>query len=386
MRPALYYPWVYLKGGAERVLVELMQRSRYDWTLFTNRFEPESTFPEFADLRVVPLQEISVRRSVPAVASAAATLLTQRIDRAPHDALFVVSEGLGNLMAARSRVPTSCICLTPLKIAYDAFTRERYFQKRHRLHQRLAVAAYARFERPAWRRYSRVFCNSAETRRRVLEAELVDPIRLEIAYHGVDIRRFFPTGEREPFLLVPGRMMWAKNIELAIAAWRKFKPRALESPVRLVIAGMIDAKSEGYVAELRNLARGREDIIFVESPTDDELITLYEKCTAVVFCALNEDWGLVPLEAMACGKPVIAMDRGGPRESVVHGRTGWLEPDDVDAFAARMNEVLTMPDAELDEMGRAARARAELFTWDDFVDRIDDHVAELAGTRRTVLV
>ena len=172
MRPAIYYPWVYLKGGAERVLVELMHRSRHDWTLFTNRFEPDSTFPEFADLDVVPLRTVSVKRSVPQVAKAGMTLLTQKLDLSQHDSLFVVSEGLGNLIAGRSTVPTSCICLTPLKIAYDAFTREHYFHRHRRLHQRIAIGAYTRIERPAWKRYERVFCNSGETRRRVLDARL----------------------------------------------------------------------------------------------------------------------------------------------------------------------------------------------------------------------
>jgi glycosyltransferase involved in cell wall biosynthesis len=363
-----------------------MQRSRHEWTLITNRYEPDSTFPGFADLPVISLQEVSVRRSVPAVARAALTLLTQRLELSSYDSLFVVSEGLGNLVAKRSTVPTSCICLTPLKIAYDEFTRQRYFGDAHRLHQRIAISAYARFERPAWGQYARVFCNSAETRRRVFEANLVDPSRLEIAYHGVDVDRFFPTGEREPFLLVAGRMMWAKNIELAIRAWRASKPRASQNNFRLIIAGMVDEKSRGYVAELRRLATGREDIVFVECPSDEQLIGLYQRCTAVVFTALNEDWGLVPIEGMACGKAVIATDRGGPRESIVHGETGWLEHDDIESFASRMSALFEMPDDRLDDIAVAARARAERFQWDDFVERIDEHVDELAGVPRPVPV
>jgi glycosyltransferase involved in cell wall biosynthesis len=385
MRPAIYYPWVYLKGGAERVLVELMHRSRHDWTLFTNRFEPDSTFPEFADLDVVPLRTVSVKRSVPQVAKAGMTLLTQKLDLSQHDSLFVVSEGLGNLIAGRSTVPTSCICLTPLKIAYDAFTREHYFHRHRRLHQRIAIGAYTRIERPAWKRYERVFCNSGETRRRVLDARLADFDRVEVAYHGVDTDRFFPTGERNPYFLVAGRMMWAKNVELAIHAWRAFKPHVSDNAFRLVIAGMVDAKSRGYVAELRRLASGREDILFVERPSDEALITLYQRCHAVVFTALNEDWGLVPLEGMACGKPVIATDRGGPRESIAHGETGWLEPDDVESFARRIAAVAQMPDDALDRVARAARARAEKFRWDEFVDRIDEHVDEMAGRRATTV-
>ncbi len=50
MKIAAYYPWIYLKGGAERALLETVTRSRHEWTLYTNHFEPEATFPEFSDL------------------------------------------------------------------------------------------------------------------------------------------------------------------------------------------------------------------------------------------------------------------------------------------------------------------------------------------------
>ena len=173
MKPAVYYPWVYLKGGAERVLVELLRRSRHDWTLYTNHFEPASTFAEFAGLRVIELRPVSVRRTLADVARAGITLMTQRLDLSQHDALIVVSEGLGNLVAARSTIPTSCVCLTPLKIAYDDETRRRYFARGGGMHHRLAIRLYAEFERRAWKRYIRVFCDSGETRRRLLDARLV---------------------------------------------------------------------------------------------------------------------------------------------------------------------------------------------------------------------
>lgn len=384
MRPALYYPWVYLKGGAERTLLELMMRSRHDWTLYTNHYAPEQTFPEFRALPLRVMRPISVRRTVVDVARGGLTLLTQSIPAADHSSLMVVSEGLGNLIALRSSLPTSCVCLTPLKVAYDRVTRERYFSGGRRLHQRVAVELYARLERPAWRRYRRVFCNSVETATRVRAARLVDPRRLEVAYHGVDLDRFVPHGRREPFFLAPGRIMWTKNLELAIEAWRRFKPHASDHAFRLVIAGMVDRKSQAYLQKLRSLAAGREDIVFVESPDDEQLLALYQKSHAVVFPSLNEDLGLVPLEAMACGKPVLATDRGGPRETVVDGHTGFLLADQPESFALGMQMLLRMPEQELDELGVLARARATQFSWDHFVERIDAHVEELAASAQII--
>jgi glycosyltransferase involved in cell wall biosynthesis len=67
------------------------------------------------------------------------------------------------------------------------------------------------------------------------------------------------------------------------------------------------------------------------------------------------------------------------------GETGWLEPDDVESFARRIAAVAQMPDDALDRVARAARARAEKFRWDEFVDRIDEHVDEMAGRRATTV-
>jgi len=381
VKPALYYPWVYLKGGAERVIVELMTRSEHDWTLYTNHFEPASTFPELANLRVVQLREISVRRTIQHVAHAGLTILTQRVDLRKHDSLFVISEGLGNLMAARSPVPTSCICLTPLKVVYDNHTRGRFFAGRRRPHYQTAFRLYESADRRLWRNYVRVFTNSGEVRRRVLNARLVDDSRVEVLHHGVDSERWRPDGRREPFFLVAGRMMWQKNVELAVHAWKLFKPHAGDNDQRLVIAGMVDVKSRPYFHQLKLMAGGRPDVEFVVDPTDAEMLDLYQRARAVIFTPASEDWGLVPLEAMACGKPVLAVDRGGPRETVVDGETGYLRADEPRAFAGAIRDLAHMNDDDLDAMSARARARALDFPWSRFVERIDEHATELSGLR-----
>lgn len=381
MRPALYYPWVYLKGGAERVILELMTRSRNEWTLYTNHFDPSSTFPELSALNVVRLPEISVKRTIQDVAKGGFTILTQRMNLERHDSLFVISEGLGNIVAARSPIPTSCICLTPLKVVYDSHTRGRFFEGRRRPHYRAAFRIYETADRTLWRNYVRVFTNSAEVKRRVVSANLVEEARVEVAHHGVDADWWRPDGRREPFFLVAGRIMWQKNIELAIEAWTRFKPRASDNDFSLVVAGMVDAKSRPYLESLRLRAAGRPDIQFVVGPNDAEMLDLYQRCWAVVFPPTNEDWGLVPLEAMACGKPVLATDRGGPRETVVDGVTGFLRVDQPEKFGDALSAMAAMSAADLATMSARARARALEFPWSRFVERMDEHVDELAALR-----
>jgi glycosyltransferase involved in cell wall biosynthesis len=374
MRAALYYPWIYLKGGAERALYELVTRSRHSWTVYTNHFEPHATFPEFKHLDVVRLPEISVRRNVRSVASAALTVALQSIDLSGHDRAVTFSEGLGNLVAMRLRVPTTCVCLTPLKVVYDDVTNQRFLDAQPRRHYQAALALYRAVDRHTWSHYDKVFCISETVRERLLANHLVEEERIEVLYPGVDHERFRPNGASEHLFLLPGRIMWQKNIELAIESWRFFKPHPSDSDYKLVIAGMVDAKSRDYLQTLRRSVAWRDDVEFVCSPRDEDLHDLYRRARGVLFTAPSEDFGLVPLEAMACGKPVIAQRRGGPTETVIDGETGILTSGDPRAFAAAMTRLAAMSPARLSAMQDDARVRAVGFDWKYFVNRIDDHL------------
>jgi alpha-1,3/alpha-1,6-mannosyltransferase len=104
---------------------------------------------------------------------------------------------------------------------------------------------------------------------------------------------------------------------------------------------------------------------------------LYRRCLATLFTALNEDWGIVVLEGMASGKPVIAVARGGPLESVLHEETGLLCPDEPGAFAGAMARLLVNPTLAR-QWGQRGRHHVSLFPWDSLVDPIDDYVESLA--------
>jgi glycosyltransferase involved in cell wall biosynthesis len=172
--------------------------------------------------------------------------------------------------------------------------------------------------------------------------------------------------------------MWTKNVQLALEAFALARPR-LPPGFRLKIAGMVDAKSRPYFESLCRRADEIGGIEFVVGPSDGEMRALYDRCSAGLFTAFNEDWGLVPLEFMAAGKPVIAVDAGGPRESILDGITGFLEPDDAAAFAERMVLLGNQPDLAR-SLGLAGVDRAHQFTWEAFVTGLDDAVDRLVAS------
>src|SRR3954451_15990097 len=383
VKVALYHPWVYLTSGVERTFVELLKRSRHDWVIYTHHYSPSTTYPELrdADIRVLD-PPVTVRRSFVPLVMAARRIWTTRLPTDAGAALLVSSEGLGDFIVNRAPMPAVCFCHTPLKILHDEASRAALREASTTKYAALRVLgpAFSYADRRAWRRYRHVFANSQETRRRIATARLADAASVEVLQPGVDLSRFGDSpqvGPREQFFLVAGRIMWQKNIELAVDAVRDARDAGNE--LQLVVAGAVDEKSKPYISALRKRAAGLP-VTFEPNPTDDRLTQLYLSASALLFTARNEDWGMVPLEAMAAGCPVIAVDAGGPRESVVDGVTGWLVQPDRQAFAQRMVGVATASADDLRRLRDAARDRATAFGWDAFVHRIDD-VMQAAAER-----
>lgn len=382
MKIAIYYPWVYLRSGVERMMLELVQRSRHDWTIFTSHYDADQTFPEFSDTQIVELSRISVNRGYVKVFTAALKILKQKIDLSDYDALVVSSEGLGDFITFRNNdVPVVCYCHTPLKVIHDRFVREKYLNENpgKKLPYTIFGGLFGFFDQLAWKRYRHVFCNSNEVRNRILNAGLAPDEKVEVLSPGIDVKQMQPTWVYEKYFVVVGRIKWWKNLELAIESFREFKRRNPEfSEFGLLIIGQVEKGSEAYLEKLLSIAGDRSDITFKRDPTEGELLAAYSSSYCLLFPSLNEDWGMTPLEAMSFGKPVIAVDQGGPRESVVDGVTGYLVSPEPEAFADAMARLAGDPGLTR-RLGEAATERIQIYDWSHFVERFDDYLDTLSG-------
>jgi glycosyltransferase involved in cell wall biosynthesis len=294
--------------------------------------------------------------------------------------LLVSSEGLGDFIARRNRIPTACYCHTPLKILHDPVTRSQLRATQPSKARALDVmaGAFNAVDRRMWRRFRHVFANSEETAGRLASARLMPGGPVEVLHPGLDLDRFTVGPEpRADRFLIAGRIMWQKRLENGIAAFIAARERGIHA--ELVVAGAVDVKSQPYIAELRAQAAGHA-VTFEPDPTDARMAELLRTSRALVMTAPNEDFGMIALEAMASGTPVIAANTGGPRESVVDGVTGWLVTPDAEHFADAMVRVAAEP-AAVEAMAPACRRRAEAFSWPQFVARVDDVMEALAEGR-----
>jgi glycosyltransferase involved in cell wall biosynthesis len=236
--------------------------------------------------------------------------------------------------------------------------------------QRRARGALTRFGEGAlraWDRRSvrwvdRFAANSTSVQRRIEQfygraAVVIPP--------PVDTDLFTPgeRAERGGFALAVSRMVPYKRLDLAIRA-------AHQASCPLVVAGAGPQESA-----LRALAAELSaDVSFIIDPSDHDLLSLYRGAGVVVFPA-EEDFGIVPVEAQACGTPVVALGRGGTLDSVLHGTTGFLvDEQSASAFAAGIEAMMdSPPDAG------ACRRNAERFSQQQFRSRFLDWVIDSAA-------
>lgn len=182
--------------------------------------------------------------------------------------------------------------------------------------------------------------------------------RVIFAPPGVDTERFRPGPyQRGSYILSVGRLSDPrKNVKLLIEAYYRLRQMMPSAP-RLVLAGksMPDASVWQWVESL-----GIADYIVVQrNPSVDDLASLYREASLFVLSSDEEGLGIVILEAMASGLPVVSTDCGGPATAVIQGETGLLTPvGDAVALANAMRTILENP-ALAKQMGRAGRKRVE---------------------------
>ena len=257
-----------------------------------------------------------------------------------------------------------CYCYTPMRYVWDPH------DQRSGLHRLAALgprAALRRWDRRAAGWVDSFAAISSAVSRRI---ERCYGRESRVIHPPVDTDFYRPAGpgERarcapgEPFVLACSRCIPYKRLDLAILA-------ADRVGVPVVVAGTGPGE-----AALRQLAASvRVPVTFEVSPTDERLRDLYRAASAFVFPAL-EDFGIVAVEAQACGTPVVALAEGGTADTVLDGVTGALvEEQDVEGFAKGLEGALSLADhqacvAQAGSFSTAAFA-ARVRAWVDDAER-----------------
>jgi len=220
----------------------------------------------------------------------------------------------------------------------------------------------------------------------------------EVVYPSLNTAQFEGEGSRPASLpnFSPGTTVFLsinryerkKNLGLAIRSFGRLMMGSQSQPVHLIMAGGYDSRVRENLEHRREL----EELVwslnlghlvtFLESPPDQEKLWLLKQADCLIYTPTGEHFGIVPVEAMYCRTPVIAVNTGGPTETVVHGETGWLCQPDPLQFAKAMNEAVDGGTELRTKLGLAGRERVEKnFSFSAFSNKWDSFVCKLAKDR-----
>lgn len=338
MRIVLAHSHANTFGGGERAVLELGRAliGRHDVRLLLGGFDRQRTYAELTRLPYTP-----VGRAEWLVAHPEA------------DAIVANSFG-ANLLSLRNGP----------RVAYWVHsTRSRFLQPDAR---RLDLLLRRAIDFVAVRRAARLVANSrfAAARLRQLYRRDVDAV----VYPGVDLKVFRPAAVAPgEYAISVSRLSAEKGIDRLVDLWRDVPDLPLH---------VVGPASPEVLRAWRT--RAPPGVVFRGPLSTADLAEAYRGAAVAVFAPYGEEFGLAPLEAMACGVPVVAWRDGGLQETVVDGDSGYLVTD---AVTFRQRVRLLLHDARRRRaFGEAGRARAEQFSWLRTAEEIERVCLCLLGT------
>lgn len=362
MKPVIVHDFLNQYGGAEKVL-EALHELYPEAPIFTSIFLPQKFPPVFSSMDVrtsfmqrLPFLDRHFKKYLPLYPRA-----VESFDLSGHD--LVISSS--SAFAKGARVPPGalhlCYCYTPMRFVWDAenYLRQEPIPATLRPLLSPALACLKRWDLRTAGNVHRYIAISEHIRRRIRGAYGRES---EVIYPPVEVSRFSILPKQDDYFLVVSRLTPYKQIDLAIEAFK-------ESPSRLLVIG-----AGPHERALKALAG--KNVEFLGRVPPSELAEYMGRCRALVFPGC-EDFGIAPVEAMACGRPVIAFAGGGALETVEEGVTGLFfhrqAPESLREALGRFEKTAFDP--------AVIRKRAERFDKEVFKRKIGALAAEALGAR-----
>jgi len=198
-------------------------------------------------------------------------------------------------------------------------------------------------------------------------------IEAQVCAHGVDLNGFQSTSSmwKQNYVVSVGEMTPRKGFDFIIESLSRIPP-SIRPPLKIA-CNYKDLNELEFVQKLA----GRRDVEMevLTNLGTEELKLLYSQSAMCVYAPVLEPFGLVPLEAMSCATPVVAVREGGVQESVVHEYTGLLVRRDPDEFAAGVQKLIHNPGLALEYGSNGRDHVVKNWSWDRAVANLERHLS-----------
>ncbi len=358
MKIAVFEPYIEGIGGAQKVILKYclyLQSQGHTVEIFTQRYNPQTAHSDFSKIKInliTPKNKILSGKA-----------FSRKFDGFD---IYVTNDFPSNFVSIYNN-PSVWVCYSPKRDFYDL--KEHYDNEastKGKIALSLKRLLFKKKDKLAAQRNTRILPISKTVSNRVKK------------YYGINTHQRICCGidvldyeykEPKNYILCVSRLVKHKRIDLAIKAMKLIKNKNTE----LYIVG------EGPEEEnLKQLADGNDNIKFLGPVDDDKLIELYSECLGVVFTPLDEDWGLIALEAAASGKPVIGANEGGLTETIIDNVTGFLIEPTPENIAEKI-KILSIDRQLTKDMGIEARKYVTKFDWEKSLQAFEKQLIEVAN-------
>lgn len=365
MKVAIIHYWLVGMRGGEKV-IEALCEMYPQADIFTHVYVPEMVSDRIRQHRIIP----TFINALPRAARMYKTYLPlmplalEQLDLRGYDLIISSESGPAKGVIAPSHAVHVCYCHTPMRYIWNMYHDYRTSAGRLTRLMMPPLVHYLRmWDVVSAARVDSFVANSATVARRIRRYYGADS---SVIYPPVDTNAFSiaAPSELEDYFLMAGELVSYKRPDLAVRAFNEMK-------LRLVVIGggeMLD--------EVRRIA-GPTVTVLGAQPFD-VLRKHYARCRALVFPG-EEDFGMVPVEAMASGRPVIAFNRGGATETVLKDSSGvFFEEQTVEAIGAAVRSLALM-----EIKPEKIAAHASQFGRDKFLRKMRAHIDGLLAKKAT---
>ncbi|MGA2775020.1 MAG: glycosyltransferase [Candidatus Omnitrophota bacterium] len=363
MKVAIFHNFMDNIGGAEIVGLTLARELNADFYT-TNIDEDKIRKMGFSDINLESIGKVPI--NAPFRHQTALWRFRQLNLKKRYD--FFIIDGDWAVSGAVNNKPNLWFVHSPIREIWDLYqyTRENIVHPS----QRWIFDAWARYNRHLNKKYvkhvNKIVCNSENTRKRVKkylqrEAAVINP--------PIEISRYH---YKEPgdYWLSVNRLFYHKRIDMQIKAFSRLPNE------KLIIVGSYERSRhfQSYADYIKKIKP--ENVEIISWVNSDKLIDLYANCKGFITSAKDEDFGMAVIEAMASGKPVIAPNEGGYRETVIDGITGKLINDiNIDKLVNAIKETAENPQRYKD----ACLKQAQKFDTKVFINKIKEQIGDFRG-------
>jgi glycosyltransferase involved in cell wall biosynthesis len=365
MKVAIVHDYLSQFGGAERVVSEMARIFR-DAPIYTSIFHPEMTWSEFNHYQVFTswLQNVPGSKRHFKLLLPLYPIVFEQMYFENYDVVISSASSFAKGINVSSDAIHICYCHAPTRFlwSFDDYLSRQGIGTWSRNFLRPVIDSLQHWDLCAARKPDYFLANSSVVKQRIARIYGRDA---QVIHPPVNVHRFAVAHKSENFYLIVSRLLSYKRIDVAVEAFNRLG-------LPLVIVG--DGPDRGYLERL-----AKSNVTFTGYLNDTKVLDYFYRCRAFVFPG-EEDFGIAPLEANACGKPVIAYRAGGTLDTVLEGKSGlFFNEQNAESLvqAVQASQKVAWDPEEI-------RMHAETFCPENFQRKMINFVDEVASKKASM--